>query len=62
MPLIIHHEVKSKQLKAVGQREEGQFSAHCINALSCNTQGMGFLFFLFVFYRRSSSSFLPGTD
>jgi len=40
MPLIIHHEVKPKQLKAVGQCEEGQFPAHCINALSCRIQGM----------------------
>ena len=35
LPLVIHHEVKSKQLKAVGQREEGQLATHSIQTFAC---------------------------
>lgn len=42
MPLVIYHQVEAKQLKAVGQGEEGQLPTDCIKALPCKSPNADF--------------------
>ena len=35
LPAVIHHQIKPKELKAVGQSEECQLTTHSIDALAC---------------------------
>ena len=35
LPAVIHHQIKPKELKAVGQSEECQLATHSIDALTC---------------------------
>ena len=35
VPVFVYQQVKAKKLKAVGQREEAELAAHCLQALTC---------------------------